>query len=175
MKVMFIYDFASDYTNKSKPISSTIRKTLKATYHIKYKETFNPNLAGQGSLSARVPHITEKAVKHIQNILHSQFMSQLFSHKSLIRLWITSAGRSSDASAKTFSTSLVNIFRKRRHIQCDQSLFCSYSFTTLQRILILKLDCNNDKYVICATQNHFCFLRMICCGLFYCLAVWPTM
>lgn len=33
MKVMFIYDFASDHDHKSKPISSTIRIPLK--YHIK--------------------------------------------------------------------------------------------------------------------------------------------
>lgn len=40
-------------------------------------------------------------MKEIQQIQQSHFASPFFSHKSLIRLWITSSSPSSNAPAKT--------------------------------------------------------------------------
>lgn len=140
-----LYDFAADYDDRSKLLSPAIRILLRQSITLKYTEPLNPNLAGQGSLLLACLSLWFRSQRTPGNPSSTASLCHIFfSHKTLIRLWIRTAGLSNDASAKTFSTMLEKICEKIQNVQIQivtLSSFFYHSFITFCKTLIFWHEC----------------------------------
>lgn len=182
MKVMFIYDFASDYTNKSKPISSTIRIPLSITW--KYNKTFNPNLAGQRSLLLSFLPVCLILQKRLWNASRTSCTASLCHNSSAIKVW---SGYESHLPAvpvthlpKHFPPALWTFSEKE---EIYNVTYLHFVIAVLQhfrgsRSSNMTVTTTNISYVqfktIFASFVHD-KVRWSVVAFFCCPAVWPTM